>query len=78
MENKVSTLQSQLGKERELKDMIEREFFSSKQVSEDLEKKIGDQDEELEEITAKYEQEQRGKADIEMILDFTQKEASSN
>jgi hypothetical protein len=38
----VSTLQSQLAKERELKDMIEREFFASKQVSEDLEKKIGD------------------------------------
>jgi hypothetical protein len=32
----------------------------------------------LEEMTEKYEQEQRGKADIEMILDFTQKEASSN
>jgi FixJ family two-component response regulator len=42
MENTVSTLQSQLAKERELKDMIEREFFASKQVSEDLEKKIGD------------------------------------
>lgn len=29
-------------------------------------------------MAAKYEQEQRGKADIEMILDITQKEASGN
>lgn len=42
MENKVSKLQSQLAKERELKDMIEIEFFTSKQTSEDLEKKVMD------------------------------------